>query len=461
MRSVPPDPNALDDAWGFEEQDPDSTRRVDSKELFARAGFSIEESAAGSEDKAQAGSETEQKDGEGRITLPPPLPVNEYVSKMMVRRSHPSSEITAVQRTRLSDGPAESSPPVPARRTIPWEPPPVGGSFPGKHDPTSKAPPPRLGLECDEPGVPSRSSGRLGFGAGAYPRRSTLPELDEDLLREPSRPSSSSPDFDDFDALDSPQLGSRGWRAPQSEDATKKRDRAAGGSSLEELNFRLDLGLGFEDPGGLADDEPITPPPGTLRYGLLEEEEERELRGRVGPLGPRGAAVYRPAVVPRRQTSIPDALDSELDQATAPGVDMAEQLRALSPEPVPAASPSSREQMRQRFELGDFGGALVLAEGLLEENANDQVARQYANSCTEMLRQMYQARIGDGSSVLRLAVTPDQLRSLNLDHRAGFLLSCIDGYSSIDEILDVSGMQTLEALRMLYELVQEGIVRSD
>ena len=47
---------------------------------------------------------------------------------------------------------------------------------------------------------------------------------------------------------------------------------------------------------------------------------------------------------------------------------------------------------------------------------------------------------------------------LHLDHRAGFLLSCIDGMSSIDDILDVSGMRELDALRILFELVQENVI---
>lgn len=459
MRSVPPDPSSLDDAWGFEEQDPDSTRMVDSKELFARAGFAMEELVESeSEGKAQAGSGPEQNDDEGKITLPPPLPVDEYVAKMMVRRSsHSSSEITAVQRARPSDVPAAEPPPAPSRRTIPWEPPPIGGSPPSKPGATLKNQD-QLGLECDEPGVPSRPSSRLGFGGMlAQPRRPSLDEIiEDDLLREPSH--TAAPGFGDLDALDSPQLGSHGWRVPKSADMPR-RDRAGGVDSLSEIDFRLDLGLGFEDPGGLLEDqEPMTPPPGTLRYGLLEEEEERELRSRGGVPG--SSPVYKPPVIPRRPTSIPDRIDLEIEQATAPGLDT-EHLRKLTPELVPAVVPDSREQMQQRFEMGDYGGALVLAEGLLEENANDQMARQYADSCTEMLRQMYQARLGDGSCVLRLAISPDQLRSLNLDHRAGFLLSCLDGFSSIDEILDVSGMQTLEALRMLYELVQEGIIRSD
>jgi hypothetical protein len=45
-----------------------------------------------------------------------------------------------------------------------------------------------------------------------------------------------------------------------------------------------------------------------------------------------------------------------------------------------------------------------------------------------------------------------------MDHRAGFILSLIDGASSVDLILDVCGMPKLDALRILQELVQQKIV---
>jgi hypothetical protein len=45
-----------------------------------------------------------------------------------------------------------------------------------------------------------------------------------------------------------------------------------------------------------------------------------------------------------------------------------------------------------------------------------------------------------------------------IDHRAGFLLSLVDGSSTLEAILDVCGMPRLDALRILHELVQRGAV---
>lgn len=116
------------------------------------------------------------------------------------------------------------------------------------------------------------------------------------------------------------------------------------------------------------------------------------------------------------------------------------------------------EKIQNRFVVGDFSGALVLAESVLEEDSSNDVARRYAESCRDMLRQMYLSRIGDGGQVPRVVPSRERLVGLTLDHRAGFVLACVDGTSSIDEILDVSGMPALDALRIMYELAQEGII---
>jgi hypothetical protein len=116
------------------------------------------------------------------------------------------------------------------------------------------------------------------------------------------------------------------------------------------------------------------------------------------------------------------------------------------------------KEMQERFALGDYSGALVMAEALLEENPTHVEAREYAESCRAVLQQMYTAKIGPLDRVPVVEVAREQLRWLSIDHRAGFVLSLVDGVSSLEMILDVSGMPSLDALRILYELVQQRIV---
>jgi hypothetical protein len=115
-------------------------------------------------------------------------------------------------------------------------------------------------------------------------------------------------------------------------------------------------------------------------------------------------------------------------------------------------------ELRDRYAVGDFSGALEIAERLLGADAQDADALRYAESCREVLLHMLAARIGSLDRVVTTVVAPDQIRWLSLDHRAGFLLSLVDGMSTAEELLDISGMTRLDALRILSHLLEERVV---
>lgn len=145
-------------------------------------------------------------------------------------------------------------------------------------------------------------------------------------------------------------------------------------------------------------------------------------------------------------------------------LDLSEVARSGPPPPVlmPSAPASGRDAeisaMKDRYAMGDFTGALVVAEGMLEVNADDIDAQRYAQSCRDVLTQMYAARLGALTQRVRVAVPGDQIRWLSLDHRAGFVLSLIDGSSTVEELLDISGMNRLDALRILYTLFDQRVI---
>jgi hypothetical protein len=114
--------------------------------------------------------------------------------------------------------------------------------------------------------------------------------------------------------------------------------------------------------------------------------------------------------------------------------------------------------LRDRYAVGDFTGANEIAESILAEQPNNAEALRFRESCRDVLSQMYTARLGPSSGIPRLAIPAAELQWLSLDHRTGFLLSCVDGRSTIEEILDVSGMPALDALRILYTLLQQQII---
>jgi hypothetical protein len=129
---------------------------------------------------------------------------------------------------------------------------------------------------------------------------------------------------------------------------------------------------------------------------------------------------------------------------------------------VPAQARSERNaqitEMKDRYAMGDFTGALAVAESMLERDEADIDAQRYAQSCRDVLTQMYTARLGALSQHVRVAVPGDQIRWLSLDHRAGFVLSLIDGSSTVEELLDISGMNRLDALRIIYTLFDQRVI---
>jgi hypothetical protein len=118
----------------------------------------------------------------------------------------------------------------------------------------------------------------------------------------------------------------------------------------------------------------------------------------------------------------------------------------------------AHQAMKDKFAMGDFSGALEIAEKLLEKSPSDPEARSLSEKCRDVLLDMYGSRINGPDQVPRIVMSPDQLRWLSLDHRAGFMLSMIDGISTVDDLLDVSGMQRLDALRILCSLMDQKVI---
>lgn len=153
---------------------------------------------------------------------------------------------------------------------------------------------------------------------------------------------------------------------------------------------------------------------------------------------------------------LPDDFSTTGDRVAEPPPERRSQVEILSPEDEALLQP-----IVMRFEKGDYMGALMRAEGLLEERPDFEAARRYVESATELLQQMYLTRLGSGTTVLRLGLAPDAIQELSLDHRAGFLISLLDGHATIDEIVDISGMPALEVLRLLFEMYEQGVLAVD
>jgi hypothetical protein len=114
--------------------------------------------------------------------------------------------------------------------------------------------------------------------------------------------------------------------------------------------------------------------------------------------------------------------------------------------------------MRECFSFGDYAGALTIADLILSAQSDNVLALEFRTNCRAALEDVYAFRLGPLDRVPVVARLPAPIGDRSVDDRIGFLLPHVDGSSSIETILDVCGMPRLDALRILDDLVQRGIV---
>ena len=170
-----------------------------------------------------------------------------------------------------------------------------------------------------------------------------------------------------------------------------------------------------------------------------------------------------PRGTPGRSPQLPTpGADSTLDfvEGLVPVAASASPVAAREQAPVaPVHARAGVREIEECYAVGDYTRALQIAEQLLARSPDDLAARRYAQNCREVLTQMFAARIGPLDQVISVMVSPEEVQWLSLDHRAGFLLSLVDGQSTVDEILDISGMTRLDALKILHDLTEQQVVK--
>jgi hypothetical protein len=71
-----------------------------------------------------------------------------------------------------------------------------------------------------------------------------------------------------------------------------------------------------------------------------------------------------------------------------------------------------------------------------------------------------QLPVGDDylHQVPRLLLAPAELHAAELDHREYFIISLLDGATTVDMLLDLCGLPSEEALALIDALVRRGIL---
>jgi tetratricopeptide (TPR) repeat protein len=110
------------------------------------------------------------------------------------------------------------------------------------------------------------------------------------------------------------------------------------------------------------------------------------------------------------------------------------------------------------FRRGEIQESLEMFETLARENPRRMEIQGYLELVRSHLFEYYRARVPDSSTVLKLAITPAEMMRFNLPANAGFVISMVDGSTSVNEILALSGMDPFEAVRVVHKLLEVGIV---
>jgi hypothetical protein len=130
---------------------------------------------------------------------------------------------------------------------------------------------------------------------------------------------------------------------------------------------------------------------------------------------------------------------------------------------APEAAPSEEvrvheEQLVTALRNRDPAQALTAASVLVYKYPGHEVARRIKARCAHQLQRGATRAFPRGDSIPRMVVAWHELGDRPLSRSAAFMLSCIDGVSSVEQLIDVSAMPPLAAYDTLDLLVQDGIV---
>ena len=138
---------------------------------------------------------------------------------------------------------------------------------------------------------------------------------------------------------------------------------------------------------------------------------------------------------------------------------------AAAPAPAPSFDDRSEDPLEGLVTEGqrlvredDLEGGLDLFEAVARRDPMRLDVHGHIESVRSRLVKQYRERMGELKDVPKLRMALDQVMKFNLPAHAGFLLSLVDGDTSIGDIVSLSGMDVFEALRVMHGLLEAGIV---
>lgn len=144
------------------------------------------------------------------------------------------------------------------------------------------------------------------------------------------------------------------------------------------------------------------------------------------------------------ETALSSSRDGSLAQAAERGED-------------PLSSESLLRDARELVHRDDLESALDHLTLVAQLDPGRDEVEGYIDMVRSRLLRRYRAKVGELGCVPRVVAKPEAIKRFNLSADAGFLLSLLDGATSVEQLLSLSGMDAFQALRILCRLVDAGI----
>ncbi|MCC7383701.1 MAG: tetratricopeptide repeat protein [Deltaproteobacteria bacterium] len=459
---------SLLEVWSRPSMVPGPAPPLESLEPFSGGGWQGFDPGAQLQIDGGIATDAQPFDRSSRASLPPPpssspsLPaadgavgalsedawnaaIDEYVSSQTLPRSPlvPAPDVETLKpgqsvqiepdQILFTDWGAEapgSAPDIP----VPIEPPrPIRSAPPGDRVPSARAPVPLRHIDLDDGPTPEELIGEVPLvprGIGAI----ESPSLSADADRDDIRRAVEAFSLEAFDSGDS-ERELIPIEAPQEAPLTTPWDFGPAETTAVTLEQS-------QEDDALAEK---TPMPILDRAPLFQPEAARVVAETFPDVPPRTPDLFRRGLlaVDRPEASSEAPVADAGDAADA--ADAAENLRRAA----------------DRLQLHDFDGALELLERIPSSAPEHEAALDMLAQTRRHLEQAYTSKIGPLEAAPRVLLPPEELIWLNLNHRAGFLLSQVDGNVSYEDLIALSGMPRLDTLRILCSLLQEGVIGTD
>jgi len=119
------------------------------------------------------------------------------------------------------------------------------------------------------------------------------------------------------------------------------------------------------------------------------------------------------------------------------------------------------EDAHEALRCEDLESALDLFQMAAQLDPDRFEIEGYVDLVRSHLLKRYRERIGDPRVVPKLLVAAGEVRRFNLAADAGFVLSLVDGSTSFEQLVSLSGMAAFDACRNLCAMLDAGILGVD